>query len=49
MHGFPLSGLWPRIECSTLVLLSTVGLAGPDEGFISGRGRRADATDTIRE
>jgi pimeloyl-ACP methyl ester carboxylesterase len=34
MHGFPLSELWPRIGCPTLVLLSTVGLAGPDEGFI---------------
>jgi pimeloyl-ACP methyl ester carboxylesterase len=34
MHGFPLSELWPRIECPTLILLSTVGLAGPDEGFI---------------
>jgi lipase len=34
MHGFPLSELWPRIGCPTLVLLSTVGLDGPDEGFI---------------
>jgi lipase len=34
MHGFPLSELWPRIGCPTLVLLSTVGLAGPEEGFI---------------
>ena len=34
MYGFPLSRLWPRIGCPTLVLLSTVGLAGPDEGFI---------------
>jgi pimeloyl-ACP methyl ester carboxylesterase len=34
MHGFPLSELWPRIQPPTLVLLSTVGLAGPDEGFI---------------
>ena len=34
MHGFPLSQLWPSIGCPTLVLLSTVGLAGPDEGFI---------------
>jgi pimeloyl-ACP methyl ester carboxylesterase len=34
MHGFPLSELWPRIQRPTLVLLSTVGLAGPDEGFI---------------
>ena len=34
MHGFPLSELWPRIGCPTLVLLSTVGLAGPDKGFI---------------
>jgi pimeloyl-ACP methyl ester carboxylesterase len=34
MHGFPLSGLWPRIGCPTLVLLSTVGLDGPGDGFI---------------
>jgi pimeloyl-ACP methyl ester carboxylesterase len=34
MHGFPLSELWPRIGCPTLVLLSTVGLASPNEGFI---------------
>jgi pimeloyl-ACP methyl ester carboxylesterase len=34
MQGFPLSELWPRTGCPTLVLLSTVGLAGPDEGFI---------------
>ncbi len=34
MHGFPLSELWPRVGCPTLVLLSTVGLAGPEEGFI---------------
>ena len=34
MHGFPVSGLWPLIRCPTLVLLSTVGLAGPEEGFI---------------
>jgi pimeloyl-ACP methyl ester carboxylesterase len=34
MHGFPLSELWPRLRCPTLVLLSTVGLAGPEEGFI---------------
>ena len=34
MHGFPLSELWPRIGSPTLVLLSTVGLTGPDEGFI---------------
>ena len=34
MRGFPLSELWPRVECPTLVLLSTVGLAGPKEGFI---------------
>ena len=34
MHGFPLSELWRRIRCPALVLLSTVGLAGPDEGFI---------------
>jgi pimeloyl-ACP methyl ester carboxylesterase len=34
MRGFQLSELWPRIRCPTLVLLSTVGLAGPDQGFI---------------
>lgn len=34
MHGFPLSELWPRIRCPTLVLLSTVGLGGSDNGFI---------------
>lgn len=34
MHGFPLSGLWSRIRCPTLILLSTVGLASPEEGFI---------------
>lgn len=34
MQGFPLSELWPRVACPTLVLLSTVGLTGPDEGFI---------------
>ena len=34
IHGFPLSELWPRIRCPTLILLSTVGLASPKEGFI---------------
>ena len=34
MYGFPLSELWTRIRCPTLILLSTVGLAGPEEGFI---------------
>jgi pimeloyl-ACP methyl ester carboxylesterase len=34
MHGFSLSELWSRIRCPTLILLSTVGLAGPEEGFI---------------
>jgi pimeloyl-ACP methyl ester carboxylesterase len=34
MHGFPLSGLWLLIQRPTVVLRSTVGLAGPDEGFI---------------
>jgi hypothetical protein len=34
MRGFPLSELWSRVECPTLILLSTVGLTGPDEGFI---------------
>jgi pimeloyl-ACP methyl ester carboxylesterase len=34
MHGLPLPELWPLIRCPTLILLSTVGLAGPEEGFI---------------
>jgi pimeloyl-ACP methyl ester carboxylesterase len=34
MHGFPLSELWSGIRCPTLILLSTVGLAGPEEGYI---------------
>ena len=34
LRGFPLSDLWPEVRCPTLVLLSTVGLAGPGEGFI---------------
>ena len=34
MRGFPLSELRSRVECPTLILLSTVGLTGPDEGFI---------------
>ena len=34
MNGYPLSELWPDIRCPTLILLSTVGLAGSDEGFI---------------
>lgn len=34
MHGYSLSGMWPGIRSPTLILLSTVGLAGPDEGFI---------------
>ena len=34
MYGFPLSELWSRIRCPTLILLSTVGLASPKEGFI---------------
>ena len=34
IHGFSLSDLWPRVACPTLVLLSTVGLTGPREGFI---------------
>jgi pimeloyl-ACP methyl ester carboxylesterase len=34
MYGFSLSELWSRIRCPTLILLSTVGLAGPEEGFI---------------
>jgi pimeloyl-ACP methyl ester carboxylesterase len=47
MHGFPLSGLWPLIQCSTLVLLSTVGLAGPDEGFILPSQEARQMRDTI--
>ncbi len=34
MHGFSLSELWSGIRSPTLILLSTVGLAGPEEGFI---------------
>ncbi len=34
MRGFQLSELWLRVKCQTLILLSTVGLAGPKEGFI---------------
>lgn len=34
MRGYPLSKMWSSIQCPTLILLSTVGLAGPDEGFI---------------
>ncbi len=26
--------MWSRIRCPTLILLSTVGLAGPEEGFV---------------
>ena len=33
MHSFPISVPWPRLGCPTLVLLSTVSLGGPDEGF----------------
>jgi pimeloyl-ACP methyl ester carboxylesterase len=34
MQSLSLSKLWPRIRCPTLILLSTVGLTNPDEGFI---------------
>jgi pimeloyl-ACP methyl ester carboxylesterase len=34
MQGLPLSELWSSIRCPTLILLSTVGLANPEEGFI---------------
>lgn len=34
MRNLYLSKLWPRILCPTLILLSTVGLANPEEGFI---------------
>ncbi len=34
MQYLSLSTLWPNIRCPTLVLLSTVGLANPEEGFI---------------
>jgi pimeloyl-ACP methyl ester carboxylesterase len=34
LPGFPLNDLHPKIRCPTLVLLSTVGLLGPDEGYI---------------
>lgn len=34
LAGFPLNERHGRIRCPTLVLLSTVGLLNPDEGFI---------------
>jgi len=34
LPGFPLNERHPKIRCPTLVLLSTVGLLGPDEGYI---------------
>jgi pimeloyl-ACP methyl ester carboxylesterase len=34
MHGYPLCDLWSCIGCPTLVLLSTVGLARPNAGFV---------------
>ena len=34
LPGFPLNERHARIRCPTLVLLSTIGLLGPDEGFI---------------
>ncbi len=34
MRSFPLSELWSRLLCSTLILRSTVGLTGLDEGFM---------------
>ncbi len=34
MQNLPLSELWTSIQCPTLILLSTVGLASPEEGFI---------------
>jgi pimeloyl-ACP methyl ester carboxylesterase len=34
LPGFPLNERHPEIRCPTLVLLSTIGLLGPDEGFI---------------
>ena len=47
MHGFPLSVLWSRVRCPTLILLSTVGLAGPDEGFILPPQEACRMRDTI--
>jgi pimeloyl-ACP methyl ester carboxylesterase len=47
MYGFPLSELWPRVGCPTLVLLSTVGLAGPEEGFILPPGDAHRMQETI--
>lgn len=34
LPGFPLNERHPKIRCPTLVLLSTVGLLGPEEGYI---------------
>ena len=34
LPGFPLNERHPQIRCPTLVLLSTVGLLNPEEGFI---------------
>ncbi len=34
LTGFPLNERHPEIRCPTLVLLSTVGLLNPEEGFI---------------
>lgn len=34
LPGFPLNERHPKIRCPTLVLLSTVGLLGPDRGYI---------------
>jgi pimeloyl-ACP methyl ester carboxylesterase len=34
MQNLPLSELWSSIRCPTLILLSTIGLTDPEEGFI---------------
>ena len=49
MRGFPLSELWPRIRCPTLVLLSTVGLTGPEQGFILPPGDARRMRESIPE
>jgi pimeloyl-ACP methyl ester carboxylesterase len=49
MHGFPLSELWLRIQCPTVVLFSTVGLAGPGEGFILPAQDARRMQETIRD
>lgn len=47
MRNSSLSTLWPRIRCPTLILLSTVGLANPEEGFILPPGDARQMQQTI--